>query len=101
MIVSEPRRGPSCSRNTRFSALEIVNHVALLLMDPAGQRDEEKPQGRGHRRHGRQAIKHAGVTHPARAINSQLDGYFRDLDRVIGHYGGKPVGDLDAALVTD
>jgi hypothetical protein len=22
------------------------------LMDPAGQRDEEKPQGVGHRRHG-------------------------------------------------
>ena len=45
--------------------LEIVDHVALLLMDPAGQRDEEKPQGRGHRRHGLQAIKHAGATYPA------------------------------------
>ena len=27
--------------------LEIVDDIALLLMDPAGQRDEENTQGRG------------------------------------------------------
>ena len=46
----------------------------------------------GYGRNGRQTIKHAGTAYPAadmswaRLTNSQLDGHFRDLDRVVGHY---------------
>ena len=88
--------------------LEIVDRVALLLMDPAGQRDEEKPQGMEQRRHGTQAIKHAGASHPAPIFhlrgNSPPDGHFRNLDRVIGHYAvegsgaGHPITGINGAL---
>ena len=41
-------------------SLEIVDHVALLLMDPAGQGGEEELQGLGRRRHGPAAYQTRG-----------------------------------------
>ena len=52
--------------------LEIVDHVALLLVDPAGQGDEEKPQRVRSRNHRAQAIKEAPRRHSGgRATDSQ------------------------------
>jgi hypothetical protein len=46
--------------------LEIVDHLTLLVVDPAGQGDEEKPQRVRNRNHRAQPIK--------------------DLDRISGQY---------------
>src|SRR6516164_4489822 len=45
LIVGEPEtaRTELLSKDAIFS-LEIIDHLALLLVDPAGQGDEQKPQ---------------------------------------------------------
>jgi len=42
--VNRTRRGQLLPQHA-IPGLEIVDDIALLLMDPAGQRDEEKTQG--------------------------------------------------------
>ncbi|MDP9324512.1 MAG: hypothetical protein M3P13_12825, partial [Acidobacteriota bacterium] len=65
MIVAESHPpGTELLAQHAVLRLEIIDHVALLLMDPAGYGGEEKLQGLGHRRHGRQPIKQSGAVHP-------------------------------------
>jgi hypothetical protein len=46
LVVGEPETPrPELLSKDAILGLEIVDHVALLLVDPAGQRDEEKLQG--------------------------------------------------------
>src|SRR3989454_5526075 len=44
--------------------LEVVDQVALLLMDPAGQRHKQKPQRMRQRRHDAQVTKATGRASP-------------------------------------
>jgi hypothetical protein len=65
--------------------LEIVDHIALLLMDPAGHGGEEKLQGLGRRRHGPAAYQTRGRGAPG-FNKDQSARDFPDLDRVNGQY---------------
>ena len=41
--------------------LQIVDDVALLLVDPAGQRDQKEPERMPERNHGRSVSEHRGA----------------------------------------
>ena len=60
--------------------LEVVDHVALLLMDPAGQRHKQKPQRMRQRRHDAQVTKATGRASPQLGPdergNPRPDGHF-------------------------
>jgi len=44
LVVGKPTARAELLSKDAILALEIVNHLALLLVDPTGQSDEEKPQ---------------------------------------------------------
>ena len=60
LVVGEPEtaRTELLSKDA-ILGLEIVDDLALLLVDPAGQGDEEKPQRVRNRNHRAQRIKEA------------------------------------------
>jgi hypothetical protein len=94
-------REPQTSRAELFPQgavlfLEILDHLALLLVHPAGECDEHETQRRRQRDHGTQAAKDDG--HRLRGSRSkspdpatQALGF--GVDRVIGQYGRDGVRD--------
>ena len=78
---SETRRTDLLSKDA-ILGLEIINHLALLLVDPAGQSDEEEPHGGDTGIiEGSLSKRSCGVI---QAEDSQPAGQIRSLDRVFG-----------------
>ena len=67
LIVGKPEpAGTELLSKDAILGLEIVDHLALLLVDPAGQGDEEKPQRVRNRKHRAELIKEAPRRHSGR-----------------------------------
>jgi hypothetical protein len=60
--------------------LEIINHLALLLVDPSGESDDQKAQWVRNRNHSAEPIRAVLRRHPlAEAWHTQPQSNFRTL----------------------
>jgi hypothetical protein len=72
VIVGEPQpSGVELFPQGAVLLLEVIDDVALLLVDPTGERDEHEPQGMRRLSHGTQAIKCHGHRRPGARPRAQ------------------------------
>jgi hypothetical protein len=86
LIVREPQTsGAELFSQGAVLFLEIVDDIALLLVHPTGERDENEPQRRRQRGHGAKATRGYSVRQPG-PPDFVRTGIQLGVDQVFGHY---------------
>ena len=71
--MNRSRRGSQLLAENAILLLQIVDDVALLLVDPAGQRDQKEPERMAQWNHGRRVSEpQAARVEPIRAATAPV-----------------------------